>query len=92
MSPGNTDTESNKELLKVKVMNPVATMYDGSAVAVSAYNKLGAFDILPGHTRFITLIYNQLKIRVNMKKEERFELKRGVLRCLDNSVNVYVGI
>ena len=31
--------------------------FKGTAEAVSSQNKLGKFDILPGHTNFITIIF-----------------------------------
>lgn len=66
--------------------------YRGPAMALSSENGLGKFDILAGHTNFITLIFNRLTISTNEKKKIEYKFKRGVLEVSDNLVRVFLGI
>lgn len=57
-----------QDLLKVKILSPTQTIYDGEAVSVSSVNSLGKFDILPYHANFITLVQkNPVTLRVKKK-------------------------
>jgi F0F1-type ATP synthase epsilon subunit len=66
--------------------------YRGPAAALSSENGLGSFDVLPGHTNFITLIFNKLTIFTQDKKKIEYKFKRGVLEVSDNLVRVFLGI
>lgn len=56
--------------LKVKILSPTQTIYEGEALSVSSTNSTGKFDILPYHANFITLIQkNPVILRVKKKDE-----------------------
>lgn len=84
-----------KEFLEVNVFwLPIVKeiFYQGKAEAISSQNKLGDFDILPRHTNFITLIFNNLSIITPNKKKLTYQFKRGVLETAENKVNVFLGL
>lgn len=84
-----------KEFLEVNVFwLPIIKeiFYQGKAEAISSENKLGNFDILPRHTNFITLIFNNLSIVTPDKKKLTYQFKRGVLETAENKVNVFLGL
>ena len=84
-----------KELLEVNIFwLPIVKeiFYQGKATAVSSQNKLGEFDILPKHTNFITLIFNNLSILTPDKKKTTYQFKRGVLEVAKNKVNIFLGL
>lgn len=57
--------------LKVKILSPTQTIYDGEALSVSSTNSTGKFDILPFHANFITLIQkSSIILRVKKKGTE----------------------
>ena len=66
--------------------------YIGKAAAVSSENSLGRFDILPGHSNFVTQIFKNLTIHTSDKKEIKYEFNRGVLEVSDSAVHIYLGI
>ena len=66
--------------------------YRGVAATISSKNKVGKFDILPEHTNFITLIFNNLVIFTKEQKKIEYEFKRGVLEVSDNLVKIFLGI
>jgi len=84
-----------KEFLEVSVFwLPIIKeiFYQGKAEAVSSQNKLGKFDILPKHTNFISLIFNNILIFTPDKKKVAYQFKRGVLEVTKNKVNIFLGL
>ncbi len=84
-----------KNLLEVRIFcSPIIkeTPYKGEAEAVSSQNKLGRFDILPGHANFITFIFNNLTIHTPDKNKITYQFKRGVLETSENKVRIFLGL
>ena len=78
--------------LEVEILNQEDTLYKGPASAVTSYNEEGKFDILPNHVNFISIIRDTIIIHRSRKDRKEINIKRGVLRCLQNKVNVFLGI
>jgi F0F1-type ATP synthase epsilon subunit len=84
-----------KNFLEVKVFwLPIIkeTFYQGKAEVVSSRNRLGEFDILPGHANFITLISDELTILTPEKKKIVYQFKNGVLEVSEDKVNIFLGL
>jgi F0F1-type ATP synthase epsilon subunit len=84
-----------KDYLKVKIFWMPLTkevFYQGEALSVSSQNQLGKFDILPKHTNFITLIFDELSIMTSKGEKITYHFKRGVLEVTKNRVNIYLGL
>lgn len=83
------------EYLRVKIFWMPLTkeiFYQGEAQSVSSQNQLGKFDILPKHTNFITLIFDELTIITPKGEKITYHFKRGVLEVIKNKVNIFLGI
>lgn len=81
-------------LLKVKIFWAPALKrqhFETEAKAVSSQNQLGRFDILPGHTNFITFIFKEVTIHT-VEKKETFQFERGVLEVSEDQVNIFLGL
>jgi len=86
---------NQKAFLEVKIFcSPVIEKeaFKGKAEAVSSQNKLGKFDILPKHSNFITLIFDNLTIYTSNKKRINYQFERGVLETSENKVNIFLGL
>ncbi len=59
--------------------------------AISAYNEVGLFDILPFHTNFITLIRTKLILHKGSEEKE-IKVGTGLLRVQDSHAFVYLGL
>ena len=84
-----------RKLLQVKVLcAPVLgkESFRGEAEVVSSQNRLGKFDVLPEHTNFITLIFDNLTIHTPGKKKLIYQFERGVLEVSKNQVSVFLGL
>ena len=78
--------------LQVKIFSPYETYYAGEAVSLSAANRTGPFDVLPGHTNFFALLYQgRIKVDTGFQKLE-FPLVRGIIRVTGNSVTIFANV
>lgn len=78
--------------LQVKVITSSKVYFDGPAFAVSSFNKVGPFDILPQHENFITLLKKNVVIRGLDGKQTEIPCENGLLEVSENRVRVFIGI
>lgn len=82
----------NKKQFYVKITNPEGLVYGGNVNSISSTNDDGPFDILSLHTNFITIIKQNLTLRLENGEEKEYKLDTGILRVMKNVVDVYLGI
>lgn len=89
------DKKLSKEELKdlrVKLYSPYKVYFDDVADSVSAVNRTGPFDILPGHHNFLTLLEKcEVVIRQN-SQELKFKISRGVMHVKKNSATIFLDV
>jgi F0F1-type ATP synthase epsilon subunit len=74
----------------VKVISPTQTFYDGPAESVSGKNKVGAFDILPDHANFFSLLV-ACSIVINTGGQKlSFPIKHGIVKVSHNKVTLFI--
>jgi F0F1-type ATP synthase epsilon subunit len=76
----------------VKVRDRESVIYEGMAKSLSSQNEKGKFDILPLHANFISLLGETLIIKKEDDIEQEIPLANGVVRAVENKVEVYLGI
>ena len=78
--------------IHAKVYAPFKTYFDGPVESISAVNDTGAFDILPKHHNFMTLL-NEGDIIVRTERgEERIPINRGVMHVKADQVVVFLDV
>lgn len=80
------------KLFYVKVTSPEGLIFGGNVKAITSVNNQGIFDILSQHTNFITLIKEKLILHKEDGKEEGYKLDKGIIKCANNIVDIYLGI
>ncbi len=65
--------------------------FEGRAVSISAKNNLGDFSVLPKHSNFITLIFDELEIDTGSRKID-YQFDRGVMKIENNEVDIFLGL
>jgi hypothetical protein len=76
----------------LKIYSPFKVYFDGSAKSVSAENDTGAFDILPKHHNFMTLL-NAGELRVvKTDGEQKYRIARGIMHVKKNTVVVFLDV
>ena len=79
------------ETIAVKIMSPVAVVWETQALSVSAENSEGVFDILPDHARFMSLLHNTpLTIELLDAEPRTFTFENAVLFFEDNVAVIYI--
>jgi F0F1-type ATP synthase epsilon subunit len=66
-------------------------IFQGQVAAVSFTNKLGPFDILPGHKNLIALVVKNMTLYFDEKRKLDISLTRGVVKVAKDVIVVYVG-
>jgi len=74
-------------VLKVSVISPEASLYEGEASAVVAPAYDGEVGILTGHAPMMTLLGKGV-LRLDGNGGRRFEVDGGFLQVIDNHVRV----
>lgn len=78
--------------LSVKAYSMRSVLYSGSAFSISAKNRLGPFDILPGHANLISILSDcELTIETPGGSRE-FSIVNGLLKVSNNSVSLFVDL
>lgn len=78
--------------MHVKVYSPFQTYFDDEAQSISAINETGAFDILPKHHNFLTLLSaGDLTVRTTHDKRT-IKITRGLMHVKANKVIVFLDV
>jgi len=78
--------------LQVIARAPFKVYYEGPAQSVSADNRVGQFDILPGHADFFSVL-NPGDIQIITDAEPvRFPISSGIITVRDNEVLLFVNM
>lgn len=85
--------ESDKLLsFTLKVLSPDKKHYEGPAVAVTAENKEGPFDVLAGHVNFFSIL-SPCEMVINTGKEPiTIPISGGIAKVTDDNVLIFVNI
>ncbi len=75
--------------MRVTVISPEESVFDGEATAVVAPAHDGEVGILPRHAPFMTLLgEGKLTVRQEGDTDKVFRVRGGILQVMDDVVNV----
>jgi F0F1-type ATP synthase epsilon subunit len=84
--------DKNVKRFSVKIFSPFQIYYQGEAISLSAANRTGPFDILPGHINFFSLITSG-KVTVNTGFQQlEFQIGRGIVRVNKDTVTLFADV
>lgn len=84
--------QEDQTKLRVIARGPFKVYYDGPAESVTATNKVGTFDILPGHADFFSILEpGEITIETS-SNPVYFNLNNGIVAVRDNEVALFVNI
>jgi F0F1-type ATP synthase epsilon subunit len=84
--------DKNAKRFKAKIFSPYQTYYQGDAVSLSAANRTGPFDILPGHINFFSLLTGGTVVVNTGFQRLEFQIGRGVLRVSRDEVTLFADV
>ena len=74
------------------IMNTEKVLFEGKAKYVSSKNDTAKFDILPGHTNFISIIKEYVTLMTADDQKIDYKVDYGIIMCYENILKVYLGI
>lgn len=77
--------------IHVIIKDKNGVMADDNATALSSYNEVGLFDVLPLHTNFISLIRDKLILH-KVGGDREIKVQTGLLQVKNGEVYVYLGL
>lgn len=79
--------------LQVKARAPFTVYYEGPARVVSARNRVGPFDVLPGHADFFSVLTPcDVIIELDDAEPVMFHITNGIITVRDNEVLLFANI
>ncbi|KKR86196.1 MAG: hypothetical protein UU34_C0019G0004 [Candidatus Curtissbacteria bacterium GW2011_GWA1_41_11] len=66
------------------------TDFQIKARVVTAENKIGNFDILPGHANLISVIFNNIILYTIEKKTDVYLFEKGIVEVSGNEVRFFL--
>ena len=78
--------------LDVIARAPFNVYYEGPAAAVSAVNSVGAFDVLPGHADFFSVLEPGDVVIDTPNEVMSFPIESGIITVRDNQVMLFVNM
>ena len=84
---------STAPTMHVKIYAPFKTYYDEPAYSVSAKNRTGAFDVLPHHKNFMTLLLpGDVIVRTPGKEDFVQPITRGIMHVKADEITVFLDV
>ncbi|QQG47486.1 MAG: hypothetical protein HY044_00080 [Candidatus Woesebacteria bacterium] len=80
------------EYLELKIITRLSVIFEGKVRSVTSFNKKGKFDILPGHSQFISLVTNGISFFDERQNQKSLVLANGVVRVIKNTITVFCEI
>ena len=84
--------KSDTKTLQVIARAPFHIYYEGPASSVSALNKVGSFDILPGHADFFSVLEPCEVIIETGAEPVKFNLSNGIVAVRDDEVMLFANM
>jgi F0F1-type ATP synthase epsilon subunit len=78
--------------LKVIARSPFKVYYEGPAKVVSGSNKVGKFDVLPGHADFFSVMTPGEVIIETESQPISFSIANGIITVRDDEAMLFVNI
>lgn len=78
--------------LTIIARSPFNVYYEGDASAVTATNRVGEFDILPGHADFFSVL-SPGEVSIETSADPiNFAITNGIITVRDNEVMLFVNM
>lgn len=76
---------------KLKIITREGLIFGNDVVSITAFNSKGRFDVLANHANMVSLIENEISIKLVNNTEKKFKLFAGMFQFINNEANIYLG-
>ena len=84
--------DDGQKRFQVKIFSPYQTYYQGEATSLTAANRTGPFDVLPGHINFFSLLSSGTVIVNTGFQLLEFKIGRGILKVNADQVTLFADV
>jgi F0F1-type ATP synthase epsilon subunit len=86
--------EEDSQELTITARSPFHIYYEGPATSVTATNKVGVFDILPGHADFFSMLTPDTDVVIENGSADpvSFSITNGMITARDDEVMLFVNM
>jgi F-type H+-transporting ATPase subunit epsilon len=84
--------QSGSQTLSVIARAPFEVYYEGEASSISAINRIGEFDILPGHADFFSVLSPGEVLIETAGEPVQFVINNGIITARDDEVMLFVNM
>ena len=84
--------KTDTKLLSIIARSPFHIYYEGPATSVSAANRVGNFDILPGHADFFSVLEPGEVIIETDSEPISFDITNGIVAVRDDEVMLFANM
>ncbi|MBP6037780.1 MAG: hypothetical protein KA604_00385 [Candidatus Saccharimonas sp.] len=81
-----------EQTLNVIARAPFHIYYEGPALSLSAKNRVGPFDVLPGHADFFSMLVPCTVTIETEEQEMSFEIYSGMLTVKSDEIMLFVNM
>ena len=85
-------SKNDSDQITVIARAPFNIYYEGPAKMVSANNKVGRFDILPGHADFFSMMSAGEVVIETETEDVSFKITNGIIAVRDNEAMLFVNM
>lgn len=86
-------SHNSTERLNIVARSPFELYFEGEATSLSATNRIGDFDILPGHADFFSMLEpGDITIQAEGADPTTIHAKSGILTVRDNQAFLFVNM
>ncbi|RJR15957.1 hypothetical protein C4579_01145 [Candidatus Microgenomates bacterium] len=78
--------------LNLTVMSKTGMLFNGEVHSITALNKSGAFDVLPDHENFISIITEDMQIVGVDGRKQLIPVRLGLMKVTRNQVQVFLDL
>ncbi len=87
-----SDIKDEPNNLHVTARAPFHIYYEGKAQSLSAKNKVGQFDVLPGHADFFSMLDPGEVVIETQSDTISFPISNGIVAVRNNEVMLFVNM
>lgn len=88
-----SDQKTAASVMKVKIYAPFKIYFDGQSTSVTALNRVGPFDVLPGHHNFISLLEpGGVTVRQPNQPDFKMDVARGIIHVKADEVKIFLDV
>lgn len=82
----------SEKTISLLIMSPEHVLFEGPVHSLSCHNELGALDILPEHSNYMSMIEKEILVRTVNSQEVKIPIHDAVVQVLKEKVVILVDI